>query len=303
MRAIAALLFAVSIVSFGVFAIESSAAASETEAAEARSANSVIKPNLTAVPSRSVLKYSSHTITLWGSRLSVKALLIGDSFYIPLRAFSEKLGLKVTYNSAARTTVVSGTGINLSVSDGTYVIYANERPIFSGKNSAIMSDGRMYVPIEALMKAYGLSYSRNTGGGISVYGTYKPLLHAKNFYRSDEVLWLARIISAESRGEPLLGQIAVGTVVMNRVASKYYPNTIYGVIFDKKYGVQFSPVQDGSIYNTPTYNCTLAAKICLEGVRVTNNVLFFLRPETSNSLWIPASRSYLFSIGNHDFYA
>ncbi len=247
--------------------------------------------------------YKSYKITLWGSSVSGKALSVKGTLYIPLRAVSEKIGLKVSYNSATRTTSVSGTGIKLSVSDGSYVIYANERPLFSSENSVIMSDGRMYVPADLLMKAFGLRYSLNTGGTVSVFGTYKPLKHANDFYRSDEVLWLSRIISAESRGEPLLGQIAVGTVVMNRVASKSYPNTIYGVIFDKRYGIQFSPVADGSIYNTPTYNCTLAAKICLEGVRVGENVLFFLRPETSNSLWIPASRPYLFSIGNHDFYA
>ncbi len=292
-----------SLASIGLFSLRASATENSSKEASARAIGEVIKPTLSPVPSRSLWKYKAETIKLWGSTVNVKALVIGDEIYIPLRAFSEKIGLRVSYNSSSRTTTVSGTGINLSVTDGSYVIHANERPLFSGKNSVIMSDGRMYVPIGLIMKAYGLSYSRSTGGGISVFGAYKPLEDAKRFYRSDEILWLSRIISAESRGEPLLGQIAVGTVVMNRVASRYYPNTIYGVIFDKKYGVQFSPVSDGSIYNTPTYNCTLAAKICLEGVRVSNNVLFFLRPETSNSFWIPASRSYLFSIGNHDFYA
>ena len=57
-------------------------------------------------------------------------------------------------------------------------------------------------------------------------------------YNEDDVYWLSRIISAESRGEPLEGQIAVGNVVLNRVRSSAYPNTIYGVIFDRKHGTR-----------------------------------------------------------------
>ena len=90
-------------------------------------------------------------------------------------------------------------------------------------------------------------------------GAYSPLAPASKFYRPDEVLWLSRIIIAESRGESLLGQIAVGNVVLNRVKSRDFPNTIYGVIFDRKYGVQFTPVANGTIYNTPGYTETLAA--------------------------------------------
>jgi N-acetylmuramoyl-L-alanine amidase len=139
-------------------------------------------------------------------------------------------------------------------------------------------------------------------GEVRITGKYSPIIHASKYYRSDEVLWLARIIHAESRGEPLLGQIAVGNVVLNRVRSSSYPNTIYGVIFDRKYGVQFSPVLDGTIYNTPSYNSTLAAKICLEGYDISDGALFFLRPELSTSSWIPNNRPYSFSVGKHDFY-
>ncbi len=305
LRVICVLLILGSLFSIGAFALNSSAEPNDSiaQSTVARTKTQTVAPTLSKVPTRSVSSYSSYPITLWGSFLNARALLIGESLYIPMRAFSERLGLRVSYSSASRTLTVSGTGIYITVSDGAYVTYANDRALFSSSSSVIMNDGRMYVPIDTVMKAFGLSYSHNTGGTVSVFGAYQPLLHASEFYRSDEVLWLSRIISAESRGEPLLGQIAVGTVVMNRVASAYYPNTIYGVIFDKNYGIQFSPVADGTIYNTPTYNCTLAAKICLEGVRVGQGALFFLRPETSNSLWIPKTREYLYSIGNHDFYA
>ena len=76
-----------------------------------------------------------------------------------------------------------------------------------------------------------------------------------------------------------------------------------GVIFDKKYGVQFSPVLDGSIYNTPTESCILAAKISLEGYKINGKVLFFLAPKYAQSSWIPNSRTYEFTVGKHDFYS
>ena len=160
----------------------------------------------------------------------------------------------------------------------------------------------MYAPVSSISKALGINASYD-GGIISVEGRPTPITHGSVYYREDAVYWLSRIISAESRGESLLGQIAVGSVVMNRVASVEYPSTIWGVIFDRKWGVQFSPIIDGSIYNAPSAASIVAAKICLEGFNVNRNALFFLYPRASTSSWIPNSREYLFSIGKHDFYA
>ena len=84
-------------------------------------------------------------------------------------------------------------------------------------------------------------------------------------YSEEDLYWLARIISAESRGEPLEGQIAVGNVVLNRVDSDNYPDTIKEVIFDRNHGVQFEPVENGTVYDDPTPTSVLAAKLALEG--------------------------------------
>ena len=191
-------------------------------------------------------------------------------------------------------------GLEIIAGDGCYVTYANGRTLFNTTPNVIMSDGRMYIPVSVFAKAVGMSVS--TDSVVRISGKYTPLLSADKFYREDEVFWLARIIHAESRGEALLGQIAVGNVVLNRVRSAYYPNTIYGVIFDRKYGVQFSPILDGTIYNTPGYSATLAAKICLEGYDVSGGAFFFLNTALATSSWIPLNRAYAFTIGNHDFY-
>lgn len=256
---------------------------------------------LPGIPSKNPGYYPSFKVNLGGKALSQQGLIINNILCVPVRAFFSAVGATVSYNSSTRTVTVSHNGLYLTATDGGYVIYANDRPIFNFTPNVIMSNGRMYAPLESLLKIVGMSASREDSL-VSVSGAYKPLRSAKNFYRDDEVLWLSRIITAEAKGESLIGQIAVGNVIMNRVGSSLYPDTIYGVIFDRKYGVQFSPVLDGSIYNTPTYTATLAAKIILEGTRLSEDSLFFLNPTTAESNWIVKNREYLYTIGGHDFY-
>ena len=134
------------------------------------------------------------------------------------------------------------------------------------------------------------------------YHMKKAPTSGEEYYDASEVYWLSRIIYAESGAEPFLGKIAVGNVVLNRVASAQFPDSIYGVIFDKKYGVQFSPVANGSIYKTPNSDSVIAAKICLEGYSVNNKVLYFMNPKLATNNWISQNRKYAFKIGTHYFY-
>ena len=133
-------------------------------------------------------------------------------------------------------------------------------------------------------------------------GVKVPSRLKDNTYNHDEVYWLSKIIHAEADGESEKGLIAVGNVVLNRVASKLFPNTIYGVIFDKKGGVQFEPVMNGSIYKTPSYKSISAAKKALSGVNTAGKSLYFLNPRIAQSSWIVKNRKFYKSIGNHDFY-
>ena len=256
---------------------------------------------LVGVKNKSLSSYERPTVTVQGKNLSVRGIVIGDTYYVPFRAMANALGAQYEYSSSTKTSTMKLGSLTLISSDGCYTSYANDRALFSISPTVIMSDGRMYIPLDVFLKATGLRKSI-IGSTVSVSGTFSPLAHASKFYRSDEVLWLARIIHAEAQGEPLLGQIAVGNVVLNRVKSSSFPNTIYSVIFDRNYGVQFSPILNGSIYNTPSYNATLAAKICLEGFDISEGALYFLQPHLSTSSWIPKNRTYAFTIGNHDFY-
>ena len=118
-------------------------------------------------------------------------------------------------------------------------------------------------------------------------------------YTEEELYWLSRIVSAEARGESIEGQVAVANVVLNRVKSDYFPDSIEEVIFQSG---QFCPVSSGSIYQDPVPSAVESAERALNGKRVLDKkVLFFYNPNTtSSSSWI-RSRAVAQDIGNHRF--
>lgn len=251
-----------------------------------------------------VTAYSAVPIYYQGNRLSVDARLINGTTYVPIRAFATAVcNCTVSWNAKTRTAMLTADGLYLIASDkGTYLT-ANGRYLFNENPAVILSNGTLYVPVRPLAKALGVGIEWNAANrSVTVTGTYEPILSGDKFYDADSVYWLSRIISAESQGEPLLGQIAVGNVVLNRVESDEYPNTIYGVIFDRKYGTQFTPAAIGTVYEKPFWLSVVAAKICLEGTSLDDRVLYFYEPALSTSNWIGQNRPYAFTIGCHQFY-
>ena len=116
---------------------------------------------------------------------------------------------------------------------------------------------------------------------------------------SDMTNLLARLINGEARGESYTGQVAVGAVVLNRVESAEFPNTISGVIYQKG---QFSCVTDGNFNKAIDKKSTVykAAKDALNGVDPTNGALFFYNPKTAKSKWLFGLETVT-TIGNHRF--
>ncbi len=116
-------------------------------------------------------------------------------------------------------------------------------------------------------------------------------------YTSADLTLLAKCINAEARGEPYTGQVAVGAVVLNRVRSSSFPNTISGVIYQAG---AFSSVNDGQINLTPTQSAINAARDAMNGWDPTYGALYFYNPAKSTSSWI-FSRTTITTIGNHVF--
>ncbi|OCL26170.1 cell wall hydrolase [Orenia metallireducens] len=119
-------------------------------------------------------------------------------------------------------------------------------------------------------------------------------------YTDDELTWLARAVHAEARGEPFEGQVAVASVILNRVRSTKFPNTIYSVIHQKN---QFSSVDDGQIYLPPNESSYNAAIEAFRGNDPTDGALYFYNPKTANPIgraWLE-TREKTVQIGNHVF--
>ncbi|AGB40948.1 cell wall hydrolyses involved in spore germination [Halobacteroides halobius DSM 5150] len=119
-------------------------------------------------------------------------------------------------------------------------------------------------------------------------------------YSQDKVYWLAKAVNAEARGEPYLGQVAVAAVILNRVASSQFPNTIYSVIYQQG---QFSSVKDGQINLNPSASAYRAAKEALNGRDPSFGALYFYNPKTSSLeglKWL-RTREVTTKIGNHVF--
>ena len=115
----------------------------------------------------------------------------------------------------------------------------------------------------------------------------------------EERVLLAHIIHAEARGEPLIGQIAVGAVVINRLLSPLFPDSIREVIYQER---QFSAVADGQMYLTPNRISYVAVAEVLKGVDPTNGALYYYNPETANYLyWFESALEKVVTIGAHVF--
>ena len=108
---------------------------------------------------------------------------------------------------------------------------------------------------------------------------------------------LARCVYGEARGEPYTGQVAIAAVVLNRVKSSKFPNTISGVIYQSG---AFTAVSDGQINLTPNQSAYNAARDALNGWDPTNGCLYYYNPATATSKWIWSLKVEL-KIGRHNF--
>ena len=231
----------------------------------------------------------------------VDPVVVNSTTYVPLRSAAEALreDAQVTWEGQA---VVRASGLELTAVPGALYLEANGRALYIAGGVRTAS-GRVLVPVRVLAKAMDarVDWDGRTGTVLLTSGT-GAIEDASLYYKEDEVYWLSRIISAESRGEPLLGKIAVGNVVLNRVAHGDFSATIYGVIFDDRWGGQFEPVSNGTIYQTPTAESVLAARLVLDGADAVGDSLYFLAPALTSNHWIMENRTFVLRIGAHWFY-
>ena len=135
----------------------------------------------------------------------------------------------------------------------------------------------------------------NTGGG-GAGSSSLPQSNRLGLTENDLKI-MANAVHGEARGEPYRGQVAVAAVILNRVKSQSFPNTVYGVIFQPG---AFTAVADGQIYLTPNETSRKAVEDAINGMDPTNGCLYYFNPETATSKWI-WTRQQIMTIGKHIF--
>ena len=184
----------------------------------------------------------------------------------------------------------------------------------AGAYSAYGSRGAEVRQIQECLADYGFYegacdgiYGAKTTTGVKKYQSAFSLvpdgiagsktLSSMKIISEDDIKLLAMVINGEARGESFEGQVAVGAVVLNRVAHPSFPDTLRKVVYEKG---AFTAVADGQINKKVTKSSIKAAKAALGGLDPTGGAVFYYNPETATCKWI-RTRKIIKQIGNHVF--
>lgn len=158
---------------------------------------------------------------------------------------------------------------------------------------------RTEAAVRYFQKVNGLAVDGLAGDKtLAALGIYEKQ-QSKASASDGDVYLLARLISAEARGEPYVGQVAVGAVVLNRIDHPSFPNSLYGVIYQSG---AFSCLYDGQFDQPVSDSAYRAAREALSGSDPTGGAIYYFNPATATSKWI-WSRPLLVVIGKHRFCA
>ena len=238
--------------------------------------------------------------------LSARAYVSAEVVFLPPEAVCAAARLSMSWSEDNGTLTLSVPGAVLTghkddgyfEADGRY-IYAPDGWLVKGDVLYLSSDAveRLFgVKINVSEKRDRLELSTDKLAVISGGANYYELN-----YDAELLYWLPQIINAEAKFEPLAGQIGVGNVVMNRLRSPDFPDTIFEVIYDTEHTVQFEPISTGGIFQEPTEQATIAAYLCLEGYSTVGGSLYFVNPEFGSG-WFDSSLELVETIGHHNFY-
>lgn len=166
---------------------------------------------------------------------------------------------------------------------------------YSGSIDGIYGVGTQSA-VKAFQKSCGLTADGIAGSKTLLYlGLGNSTASSK--YSNSDVELLAKIISAEARGESYTGQVAVGAVVLNRVSHASFPNTVAGVVYQSG---AFDAVRDSNWYADVTSSARKAAQDAINGWDPTGGAIYYYNPAKTSNKWI-LSRPIVTTIGNHVF--
>ena len=238
--------------------------------------------------------------------LSARAYVSGETVFLPPEALCSAAGLSMSWSEDGNTLTLSVPGAELTGHKGDGYFVADGRYIYAPDGWLVKGDA-LYLPSDALARFFGVEISFSEEHDRLKLSTDKlaVISGGESYYElnfdADLLYWLPQIINAEAKFEPLAGQIGVGNVVMNRLDSPDFPDTIFEVIYDTEHTVQFEPISTGGIFQEPSEQATIAAYLCLEGCSTVGDCLYFVNPDYGSS-WFDSSLELVKTIGHHNFY-
>ena len=241
---------------------------------------------------------------LLGGRAYVKDSVL----YISPESLAEHYGFELQAELREGGFSLIAPELDMSGSYNADYMQANGRYIYSPERSLIVG-GRLYLPEEVTEKVFGVNVTVFGEPMRAEISDAAPvfLQGGSNYYDINfdtlDIYWLTQIIYAEAREEPMAGLIGVGNVVLSRVESELYPDTVFDVIFEREPAVQFDPVFTGGIHEQADERSYIAACLCLEGYNTVGESLFFVNPVKGDDTWVSSNREFVCNIGRHDFYA
>lgn len=220
--------------------------------------------------------------------------------YVSVAGMAQLLDPDAQIEWDGETMTVSTQTLSLTAKAGQLYVVANGRYLYVPEMVQLPENGQLSAPLWALTKAFNatLLYDIQTGITTVARGT-GAIVSGEDFYNTEDLYWLSRIIYRESGNQSLEGQMAVGNVVLNRVASSIFPDTVESVLAQKN---QFSCYKSGALAKTtPSQSSIIAAKLVMDGgvVEETSGALFF---DSGTNSWAARNKKHIATIGDHKFY-
>lgn len=220
--------------------------------------------------------------------------------YVALDVLARQLepAAQIDWDGSSMTVVTDK--LTMSAKVGQLYVVANGRYLYVPETVQLTQEGQVTVPLRTAAEAFGaeVSYSADTGVAAVTSGS-GTILSGDEYYNQDDLFWLSRVIYRESGNQSLEGQMAVGNVVLNRVADPAFPDTVESVLAQKN---QFTTYKSGVLRKTePSESSIIAAKLVLDGgvVKETRGALFF---DCNSNSWAARNKQHIATFGDHNFY-
>ena len=220
--------------------------------------------------------------------------ILGSQSVSAIKRFQRDYGL--TVDGIVGTNTLTSLGLNTG-SSGNYSVTEIQKKLKNLGYYTGAVDGIFGTKSISAVRNFQRDYGLTVDGIVGVKTASALGITNSSTQSSSDLYLLAKCVYAEARGEPYVGQVAVAAVILNRVKSPEFPNTIAGVIYQP---YAFTAVIDGQINLEPDQTAYNAARDAMNGWDPTYGCLFYYNPATATSSWI-WSRQTVVTIGEHVF--